>query len=253
MQSGFPIIGDKPAEIEQKMSLTINQVILDKLPNGNYLIQADYKKFTFEKKSPDIDQKYDSDASDNMQWLDDLLKGMTKLHLKYEVSSSGVVSNLTGFEDYTKNVDLNVKLFHVIRDFGTDQVIVQMFNYFPKTKVEIGEKWMTTATLPDLNNLKYDINYTLTEVSPENIKLEMMAKIKFISEKPVVQFNKEVKIEETGVQKGNVILNPINNMPLSSFVTQNMDMLISTTDTITKTKEVAQMKLLFKTSVKLVK
>ncbi|HEX7585069.1 MAG TPA: DUF6263 family protein [Prolixibacteraceae bacterium] len=245
--------GDNPIEIEQKMELTIHQIVLDKLRNGNYLLQADYKKFTMEVNSQGQNQKYDSNASDNPQFLNDLLKGLTKIQVKFEVSPLGVVSNLTGFEEYTKDIALNARLFSMIKDFGTDKIISQMFNYIPKTKVEQGDKWITSGILPDLNNLKYDINFTMAEVSPENVKLDLQAKFKYVSDKPMVQNYREIKVEETGVQKGNVVIDSKNCMPLSKVLNQKIDMVITATDTKTKAKNVSQMKLTYKTMMKLVK
>jgi hypothetical protein len=245
--------GGNPVEIEQIIKLTINQVVLDKLRNGNYLIQADYKRFTFEKDSPEGNQGYDSNAANNIKSLDDVLSRMTMLHLKYEISPVGVVSNLTGFEDLIKDVAIYTKLIRLINDFGTDKIIFRLFDYFPKTNVEAGDKWVNIDSLSHLNNFIYDINYTLAEASPENIKLERLAKIKYISEKPVLQYNKEVSIDETGTQKGDVFLDPKNNMPLSSLVTQNTNILITSVDTTLRTKERAQLKISSKTTVKLVK
>lgn len=246
-------LGDKPMVIEQKMELTIDQVVLDKLRNGNFLIQADYKRFTLELNSQGKIQKYDSNLSNNQPWFNKLLNGLTKIRLKYEVTPIGVVSKLTGFEEFTKDEYLHEEIVNFIKEFGTDRIISQMFNYIPKMKVEPGDHWTAAGIMPEMNNLKYDINYTLTEVTAENCKLDLQANFKYASEKKVIQNGKSLRVEEKGVQKGNVILDSRNNMPMLSTVNQGTDMLVYSKDTITNAEEVTQMKMSFKTTTKLVK
>lgn len=246
-------VRNKPVQMEQRMTLTINQVVLNKLNNGNFLLKADYEKFRFEIITADNKTVYDSDSVSTSNGLDVLLKIMTTVHLKYEVSPSGIVSNMTGMEELSKQVASNMQMANLVRNFGTNQLISQMYSYMPKGKVEIGEKWVVPGIMPELNDLKYDINYTLTEVSSENIKLDLEANFKFNSEERIIQKDKDIKISETGIQKGNVVLNPKNRMPISSFLDQKIDMIVTATDTLTKSKDVMPMKLFSKTSMKLVK
>jgi len=246
-------LGDKPILIVQKMELTLDQEVIDKLQNGNYLIQADYKRFTLEINSGSKIQKYDSNLSNNQPWFNKLLSGLTKLSLKYEVSPLGIVSNLKGFEEFIKDKYLHEEIVNLIKEFGTDRIISQMFNYIPKVKVETGDHWTTIGTMPEMNNLLYDINYSLTEVTAENYKLDLQANFKYASDKKVIQEGKSLRVEEKGVQKGNVSLDSKNNMPLLSTVNQSTEMLIFSKDTITKAEEVSQMKMSFKTTTKLVK
>ena len=246
-------LGDKPIVIEQKMELTIDQVVLDQLRNGNYLIQADYKRFTLEINSQDKILKYDSDSSNNQPWFNKLLSGLTKLSIKYEVSPLGIVSNLKGFEEFIKDKNLHEEIVNLIKEFGTDRIISKMYNYIPKMKVAPGDQWTAIGTLPEMNNLLYDINYTLTEATDENCKLDLQAKFKYASEKPVIQEGKSLRVENKGVQKGNVSLDPKDYMPLLSIINQTTEMLVFSKDTITKAEDVSQMKMTYKTTTKLVK
>jgi hypothetical protein len=217
------------------------------------LIQADYKRFTLELNSGDKIQKYDSNLSDNQAWFTKLLGGLTKLSLKYEVSPLGVVSNLKGFEEFIKDKYLHEEIVNFIKEFGTDRIISQLYNYIPKMKVEPGDHWTTVGTMPEMNNLLYDINYTLTEITAENCKLDLHANFKYNSDKKVIQNGKSLRVEEKGVQKGNISLDSKNYMPLLSTVNQSTEMLIFSKDTITNAEEVSQMKMSFKTITRLVK
>lgn len=246
-------VRNKPVQMEQRMTLTINQVVLNKLNNGNYLLKADYEKFRIEIITEDNKIIYDSDSVLTSNGLERILKIMTTVHLKYEVSPSGIVSNMTGLEELSKQVASNMQMANLIRNFGTNQLISQMYSYMPKGKVEIGEKWVVPGIMPELNDLKYDINYTLIEALSENIKLDLHANFKFISAERIIQKDKDIKISETGIQKGDVVLNSKNKMPLSSFLDQEINMIVTATDTLTKSKEVMPMKLISKTSMKLVK
>ncbi len=246
-------LGDKPMVIEQKMELTIDQVVLDKLRNGNYLIQADYKRFTLELNSGEKIQNYDSNLSNNQPWFDKLLGGLTKLSLKYEVSPLGVVSNLKGFEEIMKNKYQHEEIVNFIKQFGTDRIISQLYNYIPKMKVEPGDQWKRIGTLPEMNNQLYDINFTLTEITAENCKIDLQATFKYNSDKKIIQNGKSLRVEVKGVQKGNIIVDSKNNMPLLSTINQGTEMLVYSKDTITNFEEVSQMKMSFKTTTRLVK
>jgi len=246
-------LGDKPTVIEQKMELTIDQVVLDKLRNGNYLIQADYKRFMLELNSGEKIQNYDSNLSNNQPWFDKLLGGLTKLSLKYEVSPFGVVSNLKGFEEIMKNKYQHEEIVNFIKEFGTDRIISQLYNYIPKMKVEPEDQWKRIGTLPEMNNQLYDINFTLTEITAENCKIDLQATFKYNSDKKIIQNGKSLRVEVKGVQKGNIIVDSKNNMPLLSTINQGTEMLVYSKDTITNFEEVSQMKMSFKTTTKLVK
>jgi hypothetical protein len=245
-------IRNQPIKIVQKAALTINQVVVGRLKNGNYLLEADYKKFKLEMNLNGEISGYNSDtlvASNN--FIEDL-KGMTKIHLRYEVSPSGVVSNITSMEELKKEVASNVQKANLLRDFGTDKFITQMFNYIPKEKVGVGDKWIVAGIMPELMDLKYDINYTLAEASAENIKLKIQSDFTFTTDQPIVNNGKNLKIKEDGVQNGNVTLNPKNGMPVSSVLQQEID-LVSTATDVKNNIEVTQMKLYSETSVLLVK
>ena len=239
--------------LNQKMEFTIHQVVLDILANGNYLIQADYKRLTFEIHSQGKNQKYDSDAQDNPPLLNSQLKNFTKIQLEFEVSPQGEVSNLKKSERFSKDTDTKARLTNIIKDFGSESILTEMFNYIPKTKVNQGDKWVVSSTLPDLNNRKYDFIYSLSEVSSNKIMLDFQADFNFETEKPIVMNGKSMMVNQTGVQKGNIVLAADNNMPLSKVTDREINMQIATTDIVTKTKSVSQMKMTYKTSMKLIK
>jgi len=83
--------------------------------------------------------------------------------------------------------------------------------------------------------------------------LDFQADFNFETEKPIVMNGKSMMVNQTGVQKGNIVLAADNNMPLSKVTDREINMQIATTDIVTKTKSVSQMKMTYKTSMKLIK
>jgi hypothetical protein len=55
-------IRNQPIKIVQKAALTINQVVVGRLKNGNYLLEADYKKFKLEMNLNGEISGYNSDT-----------------------------------------------------------------------------------------------------------------------------------------------------------------------------------------------
>lgn len=208
--------------VSQTMALKIDHKVIDRQVNGNYLIEASFKSFSIELKYNGTVQRYHSDTVEWSNKLYKTLNFLTDIKLTYEVSPEGVVSKLTGFEPIKKKIETDPKLASLLRSFGNEQFLMELYNYIPAQPVGVGDKWTAEGIMPDLMNFKYNSQYTLKEATAQNLKLDQQASINFSTEMPAADGKTEL-VKETGTQKGTLILDPNTRMRLSSDIDQQME------------------------------
>ena len=239
----------------QESSLTFRLSVLERLKNGNYRMEADYKRFAADMSMDGNEMSYNSDSTykSNSNWIADLLNGMTKIHLIYEISPLGVVSNLTGLEDLTKKISSDMRLSNLLKGIGTNEFVGQLLSYFPKGDVEPGAKWVVHSQLPELKDLGYDLNYTFDKATSDQVRFDFQAKFNYESPKSNNQVENDIQMKETITQNGHLILNPKTNMPETSNLEQVVDVMVTRTDQRTMMKTTVPMKITTENSLKLIK
>jgi hypothetical protein len=252
-QENQAIENEKVVEVEQKIALTIDHQVINLLPNGNYSIQLAFKRFSIFMKHSQRSLRYDSDTVDVMNPLYKTLNFLTDIRLNYEVSPEGIVSNLKGFDPVKKAIEKNAQLGNFLRNFGSELFYTELYNYIPKSEVEIGEKWKTTAVLPDLNNLKCEIQYTLKEATPQNLQLAQAASFKMTTDLPAAPDGSLSKVNENGTQAGSLVIDSKTNMRISSVLTQSVNVLMTTNKTEKNPEKSKTLKLITQTTFALVK
>ncbi len=155
------------SDVNQTSTLTIDQQVKNVLPNGNYLIETHYKCFSLKHKFGNKVTTYHSDTVDVKNPYYKHLNFLPSVKFSYELSPKGVVSNLKGFESLTKHTDGDNAVVNLLRHFGKPELITEMYNYIPSSAVKLNQAWKVQAVLPELMNLKYDINYRLMEITPK--------------------------------------------------------------------------------------
>lgn len=238
-------------EMKQNMALKIDHEVIDQLPNGNYLIEASFKSFGIELNLNGKISRYHSDTIEVMNSMYKTLNFLTGVKLKYEVSREGIVSNLSGFEPVSKKMKTDKQLSGLLRSFGNERFILEMYNYIPTGSVGIGNQWTKSAVLPDLMDLKYDIQYIMKEASAKNLKLSQKALLSYSAEIPK-ESGAEGKIDEEGTQNGFLLINPITKMRISSDINQQIDVSIQE-KTTEQTEKISPKKITTHTTMVLVK
>ena len=213
------------AILTQTMNLKIRHDVIDKLINGNYLIEASILNFNMELKYNGTVSRYDSDTVNVMNKYYKSLDFLTQIKLSYEVSPVGVVSKLSGFEPINKKIKTDHQLSSLLRSFGNEQFLMELYNYVPVKSVGVGNKWTSTGILPDMMNLKYDIHYTFKQASAQSLKLNQEASLNFSTEAPVAS-GKTGLLKESGTQKGILLIDPKNSMRLSSNLDQQIEIIM---------------------------
>jgi len=217
---------ENPKEIllSQTMALKIDHKVIDRQVNGNYLIEASFKSLSIEIKYNGTIQRYHSDTVNVANKLYKTLNFLTDIKLTYEVSPEGVVSKLSGFEPIKKKIETDPKLASLLRSFGNEHFLMEMYNYIPVQNVGVGDKWTGAAVMPDLMDFKYDIHYIFKEATVQNLKLDHQATINFSTEMPEAEGKTEL-VKETGTQKGILLIDPNSHMRLSSDIDQQMEII----------------------------
>jgi hypothetical protein len=214
------------SNVNQTSTLTIDQQVKNILPNGNYLIEANYKCFSLKHKFGNKVSTYHSDTVDVKNPYYKHLNFLTSVKFTYELSPRGIVSNMKGFESLTKHTDSDNAIINLLRNFSKPELITEMFNYIPANTVKLNDKWKVQAVLPELMNLKYDINFRLKETNPKSLKIELKSNFNFTKEDSIPGKNRMVKVEETGVQNGNLQVDPATGLRTSSTTEQVIDMVL---------------------------
>lgn len=252
-QENQAIEDGKPIEVEQKITLKIDHQILNQLPNGNYQVEVLFKRFSIAMKHITNVIRYDSDTVDVSNPLYKTLNFLTDVKLNYEVTPEGVVSKLVGFEPIKKQLEKDARLGNLLRNFGSEHFILELYNYIPRKEVEAGEKWKASVVLPDLNDLNCDVQYLLKEITPKNLKLTQEASFQMTSDLPVAPDGTVAKVDEKGTQAGSLVIDTGTNMRLSSQVIQSVNVLLTTQKASPEGKSVRNLKLVTKTSFELVR
>jgi len=211
--------------LNQKIGLRIRQDVVDQLGNGNCVIEASIERFNLELKFNDKVSRYDSDTINVLNKYYKSLNFLTQVKLTYELSPQGVVSKLRGFEVIKKKMESDTELSGLLRSFGTEQFILEFYNYIPREMVGVGDKWTGNGILPDLMNLKYDIQYTFKEESAQRMTLSKKAAFTYLHDITMADSSLG-QMKQTGTQKGTLVIDTKTRMCLSAEMDQQLDIFV---------------------------
>lgn len=238
-----------PASIEQESSLTFGLRVTEKLKNGGYKLAVDYKKFVTHIVMNGNKVAYNSDSVYKSNQYADLLKGINKVHYTFDLSPLGVVSNIKGFEEWTQKINADVRLSNILKGVGTEGFITSLLNYLPQGKVKPGSKWAVSTVLPEMKDLKYDMNYRFLESKADQIKLGLTSKIEYKQPK-IAQSNVDVSDKIT--QQGDLFIDQKSFMPISYKIVQVSNLVITRTNPRTLVDTTTPMTIETEKSLKLV-
>ena len=171
--------------LKQKTLLKVKHEVKEILGNGDAVMEASIVSFGLQLKYNGKASHYHSDTVDVRNKYYKTLNFLNKVKLSYTVSPNGQVSKLTGFEPIKKKMQEDSQLSGLLRSFGSEQFILEFFNFIPQKAVDTSDKWTSPGILPDMMNLKYDINYSLKAVTEKDIKLNRQASFKTTTAAPM--------------------------------------------------------------------
>lgn len=247
-QENQAIENGKISEVEQRINLKIEHRIVDILPNGNYSVEISLKRFSIQMKHNTKVLRYDSDTVDVSNPLYKTLNFLTDVRLNYEVTPEGEVRNLKGFDPIRNEIEKDMRLANLLRNFGSEIFYTELYNYISRSEVEVGETWKKNSVLPDLNDLKCDVHYTLKEVSPQSLKIAQESSFQMVSDLPKAPDGTVSKVKETGTLKGTLVIDPKTNMRISSSLTQSANITMLKENSTPDKEKAKTLKLVTKTT-----
>lgn len=212
---------DGASAMRQKVALKIRQTVLNRLASGNYQMEAAFIGFSTKFENQGRKYSYNSDTVDVRNKLYKSLEFLNHVKLNYEVSPEGIVTNITGFEEVKKRMEIDPFLKGILWSFNNTQFLADFFNYFPMTRVETGDKWTNSSVMPELKNYKYDIQHTLKSLSEKEIQLAHQASFTYSAE--IAENDTMVNhVTQKITQEGSISISPNNKMPVSSNIIQKI-------------------------------
>lgn len=212
---------DGASAMHQKVALRIRQTVVNRLATGNYQMEAAFIGFSTQFENQGRKYRYNSDTVDVRNKLYKSLEFLNHVKLNFEVSPEGVVSNITGFEEVKKRMDIDPFLKGILWTFSNTQFLVDFFNYFPLARVEAGDKWTNASVMPELKNYPYDIQHTLKSASEKEIRLDHQASFTYSTE--IAETDTMLNhVTQKITQEGSISISPSTKMPVSSDITQQI-------------------------------
>lgn len=207
--------------LKQKTSLKVKHEVIEILGNGDAVMEASIVSFGLQLKYNGKSSSYHSDTINVRNPYYKSLNFLNQIKLSYTVSPNGEVSKLTGFEPIKKKMEEDSQLSGLLRSFGSEQFILEFFNFIPPKAVSAGDKWLCSGILPDLMNLKYDIHYTLKEITERDIKLSRQSSFRTTTPTTMPD-GAQGEIIQKGTQKGSLSVDTKAHMLISSETDQQL-------------------------------
>lgn len=239
------------AGMHQKVALKIQHTVVNHLPTGVYQMEAAFTGFSTKFDSQGRKYSYNSDTVDVRNKMYKVLEFMTHVKLTYEVSAEGVVSNIKGFEVVKNRMDIDPFLKSILWSFGNTQFLVDFYNYFPLSRVGVGDKWTNSSVIPEMKNYQYDIHHTFKSETEKEIRLAHEASFKYSTD--IAENDSTVNhVTQTISQQGSISISQSNKMPVSSDMIQKIQ-LSASQDKPSATKQIAPVTMVTKTQITRVK
>ena len=214
---------DAAQSMHQKVALKIQHTVVNHLPTGNYQMEAAIIGFSTRFANQGRKYSYNSDTVDVRNKLYPVLEFLNHVKLTYEVSPEGVVSNIKGFEVIKNRTDADPFLKGMLWSFNNPQFLVDFFDYIPLTRVEKGDKWTNSATMPEMKNYQYDIQHIFQSESEKELRLAHSASFNYSTD--IAENDSIVNhVTQNVTQEGYISINPNTKMPISSDILQKIQL-----------------------------
>ncbi|WP_321288691.1 DUF6263 family protein [uncultured Sunxiuqinia sp.] len=226
-------------KMDQKMQMVTSMTVTDVLPNKNFMLTYQYKSIRMDMETMGQTMSFNTDKPADDNPASNMLKGMTKVELKMEITSRGEVVNIEGFESFSNVFGANPQLEGMLQMFSDKEAFKsnfsKTFNYFPEDKVSVGDTWNSTQQLKDFMNMNIDMHFKVTNIEDDKITLDVNSD--FSSNSPMEQGGMKMEMNMTGKQNGEMKINSEDGMVSSSDLSQDISMLMKMTNPQTQEEQ----------------
>jgi hypothetical protein len=212
-------------KIDQKMEMVFSYVVVDVLPDKNFLIEYSFLKM---KLDMDINgQKVVMDSeSDSTDPMNASIKDLISLKLKLTLNPKGEVQKVEGLEEYGKKLSGNPQMAQTMQMFIDENnfktFFAQTFNYFPENEVAVGEQWKSTIKMPALMNTAIVMVFEVAAIENNQVHLNVESVVD--TETQIEQMGMKMDVKMAGKQSGKMILDAADGWVSSSDLIQRFDM-----------------------------
>jgi hypothetical protein len=238
-------------KMDQKMQMVTSMTVADVLPNKNFMLTYQYKSIRMDMETMGQTMSFNTDNPDDDNPASSMLKGMTTVELKMEITSRGEVVDIEGFESFNNAFGQNPQLKGMLQMFSDKEAFKsnfsKTFSYFPEDKVSVGDTWNSTQQLKDFMNMNFDMHFTVTDIEDDKITLDVNSD--FSSSSPIEQGGMKMEMDMTGKQNGEMKINSEDGMVSSSDLSQDISMLMKMTNPQTQKEQEIPMEM--KSTVKI--
>jgi hypothetical protein len=219
------IMGQK-MKVDQKMNMVFAYLVVDILPNKNFLIEYSIEKLNVDMNVNGQKINFDSENQDETNPASKILKDLAKIKIKLEMTPRGSIAKVEGLDLYAKELGGNpqmaqsMTMFMNEKNFGS--FVDQTFNYFPENEVEIGEKWTSSYSLASMMDMKIVMNFEVAAIENDRVNLNVTSDVNM--EMPIEQGGMKMNMKAKGTQNGTMSIDSNDGWIRQSDLTQKIDM-----------------------------
>jgi len=220
------MMGQK-VNINQKIDMVFNYVILDVLADKNALIEYSFQSMKMHMNMNGQEMNMDSESSDGNP-VNSAIKNLLLQKLKLTVNPKGEIVKVEGLEEYTKKLSGNQQLAQAMKMFADENsfkaFFAQIFNYIPEKEITVGDQWQSVVKMPELMDVGITMAFEVTAIENDQVNLNFKSIVD--SETPVEQMGMKMNVKINGTQNGKMTINTLDGWILSSDLNQLFNMKI---------------------------
>lgn len=209
-------------KMDQNMKMVMELSVDDLLDNGNFSVSYKYKVFNISMSGMGQSMRFSSEDTDENNPMFPILRKLTTVTLKMELTPKGSVVKVEDFDQYANMIGGNPQLSSVLAMFSNEDAfksnLGQTFNYFPEDEIRVSDTWKASVKMPALMNMDIKMVFTATGISKDVVDLSVDSKINSNANMDSNGMNMNLVLD--GTQKGIMQINPEDGMITKSNVEQ---------------------------------
>ncbi len=213
-------------KVSQKMEMAFLYQVTDVLPNKNFQVEYSILKMKMDIDVNGQSMNFDSEKPDASSPMGTVLKSLTSLKIKFEMTDAGKIENVQGLDEFAKQISGNMQMAQTMQMFTNQDnfgsFVGQTFSYLPEREVKKGDKWTSLFKLPSLMNAATTMNFELADVKKSSVLLNVTSDVNM--EMPMEQQGMKMDMKITGTQTGTMTIDPKDGWLQTSDLNQNFDM-----------------------------
>ena len=214
--------------MEQKTTMVTSLKVVDVSGSGNYILEQSYLQIKIDMNMNGQNMTIDTENTGSSSPLIAPFAKMKEAKVRFEVSPSGAISNVSGLNEILNVVTRNnPQTSNIIKNMVSESTLAAAFSYLPKDKVSKGDRYTNSIKLDEMFGMEITNKYTVSSIIGNSVNLDVTCDIAFAPEEPIVQNGMKMNIKITGTQNGTFVVDKSDGMATASNTKQVLDMTMS--------------------------